>query len=241
MGTMTDAKIGGLALIAGSVAVIIRGLLTPGGPLIDTVSRFDLIAVSEALVANAILTHTMSLLFAVAMILILYGLVVIWKIAPAEDAMGAVLRIGVSMLAFSMFFLAATAGLDHATVHVVQHGVGAERTETQAQDLALTLQSVKFGIRYIAGAVGALGFVLLSLGVSARSPAGFNWVAAQVAFVCSILVLILLLITEHFHDINIDLMYWVGSLLGAVIFIWVIILGVGLYKGVIELSSEPSR
>ena len=71
------------------------------------------------------------------------------------------------------------------------------------QDVTLILQSTKFGLRYIAGTVGILGFALLSLGLSTRLPAGFNKVAARVTADCSGLGLILILIAEHFHDIDI--------------------------------------
>ena len=37
--------------------------LSPGSPLIDTVSQFDFVASAKVLAANANLTHAMSLLF----------------------------------------------------------------------------------------------------------------------------------------------------------------------------------
>ena len=61
-------------LLAGSVMTIILALLAPGGPLIDTVSQFDLVAAGEVQAAYPTLTHVMSLLFAVAMLLFLSGL-----------------------------------------------------------------------------------------------------------------------------------------------------------------------
>ena len=130
-------------------------------------------------------------------------------------------------------------GLNHAIVHVTQHGIGSEQTEGRLQDLALTLQTIKFGLRYIAGTVAVLGFVLLSLGLSTRLPAGFNRVAAQVTFVSSSLAFILVLVAEHYHDIDIGLIPQVSLLPVAGTVIWVFILGVGLYKGV-ELSPGTS-
>ncbi len=137
----------------------------------------------------------MSLLFAVAMLLFLYGLVVIWKAVPAEGGLDSVSRIGVLMLVFAMSCLIVTMGLNHAIVHITQHGIGSEQPEERLQDLTMTLQTTKFGIRYIAGTFGILGFALLSLGLSTRLPAGFYKVAAQVTTVCSALGLILILIT----------------------------------------------
>ena len=84
-----------------------------------------------------------------------------------------------------------------------------------------------------------LGFVLLSLGLSTRLPAGFNRVAARVTFVSSALAFILVLIAEHYHDINIGVIAQVSLLAVAVTIIWVLILGVGFYKG-IELSPGAS-
>lgn len=240
MGTMTDTRIGGLLLIVGSVMTIVLALLAPGGPLIDTVSQFDLIAATEVLAAHANLTHAMSMLFAVAILLFLYGLVVIWKFTPTESAMASITRIGVLILGFGICCLIVTSGMNHVIVHISLHGIGAEQTEGQLQDLALAFQSAKFSLRYLAGTVGILGFALLSLGMSTRFPAGFNRIAAQVTFVCSVLAFIFALIAEHFHDANIELLFQVSLLLAVVIVIWTIILGVGLYKGVSGLSPDTS-
>lgn len=241
MGAMTDIRSGGLVLIVSSVMTIVLSLLAPGGPLIDTVSQFDFIAASEVLGDYANLTHAMSLLFAVAMLLFLYGLIAIWRAVPAEGGMDAGARIGILMVAFAICCLVVTMGLNHAIVHVTQHGIGSERTEEQLQDLALTIQTMKFGLRYIAGTVGTLGFVLLSIGLSTRLPAGFNKVGARVTAACSALGLIVVLITEHFHDVDIGQIAQASLLFVVVLIIWVIILGVGLYKGVIDFSSGATE
>ena len=240
MGAMTDMRMGGLVLIVSSVMTIFLGLVAPGGPLIDTVDQFDFIATSDVLAANSSLTHATSLLFAAAMLLFLYGLVVIWKASPTEGAVGFLSRIGILMVAFAVTCLIITMGLNHAIVHVLQHGVGSERTDAQLQDLALTLQTMKFSLRYIASTAAILGFIPLSLGMSTKFPAGFNKVAAQVAFVCSVLMFIVLLIGEHYHDISFELIYQIGLLMGAVLFVWVMILGVGFYRGVSGLSPGTS-
>ena len=182
----------------------------------------------------------MSLLFAVAMLLFLYGLMVIWKAVPADGGMDSVARIGLLMLVFAISCLIITSGLNHAIVHVTQHGIGSERTEGQLQDLVLTIQTAKFGIRYIAGSVGILGFALLSLGLSTRLPAGFNKIAARATAVCFALGLILVLVTEHFHDVDIGQIAQASLLLVVVTIVWVIILGVGLYKRVTDFSPANS-
>ena len=186
------------------------------------------------------LTHAMSLLFAVAMLLFLYGLMVIWKAVPADGGMDSVARIGLLMLVFAISCLIITSGLNHAIVHVTQHGIGSEQPEGRLQDLALTLQTTKFGLRYIAGTVGILGFALLSLGLSTRLPAGFNEIAARVTAVCSALGLILVLVTEHYHDVDIGQIAQASLLLVVVTIVWVIILGVGLYKRVTDFSPANS-
>lgn len=236
MGVMSDLRIGGLVLIVSAVMTIVLSLLGPGGPLIEPTSQFDFVAASEVLGDYANLTHAMSLLFAVAMLLFLYGLISIWKAVPVEGGMDSLARIGLLMLVFAICCLIVTMGLNHAIVHVTQHGIGSERTEGQLQDLALTIQTTKFGIRYIAGSVGVLGFALFSLGLSTRLPAGFNKVAARVTAVCSALGLILILIAEHIHDVEIGQIAQASLLVVVVAIIWVIILGVGLYKGVIDFS-----
>ncbi len=231
---MKDTKMGGMLLMVSSAIAILLGLLFPGGPVIDPVSQFDLVDASQVLANNANITHAGSLLFALAMLLFLYGLVTIWNAVPAEGGFGTATRIGVLMVAFAVICFIVTTGLNHAIVHISTHGIGSEQSEAQAESLALALQTVKFGLRYIAGTAAVLGFVPLSLGMSARLPAGFHRIAARVAFVCSVLGVIQIIIAEHFHDIDIELLYQVGLLFAAIIFVWVIILGMALYKGVIQ-------
>lgn len=240
MTAMTDTKIGGLLLIISSVMVIVLALISPGGPLIDPVSQFDLVDAAEVLANNAALTHAGSLLFAVAMLLFLYGLITIWNAVPAQGGMATASRIGVLMVGFAALCIIVTMGLNHAIVHVATHGIGVEQSEEQIQSLLLALQTVKFGLRYIAGTAAVLGFIPLSLGMSTRLPAGFYRVASQVVFVCSLLAFIQLLIAEHFHDFDIDLLYQIGALLAMIVFVWVIILGVALYKELVELPRGNS-
>ena len=239
MGAMSDMRIGGLVLIVSAGMTIVLSLLAPGGPLIEPVSQFDFVAASEVLGDYANLTHATSLLFAIAMLLVLYGLVSIWRAVPAEGGMDSVARIGLLMLVFSICCLIVTMGLNHAIVHVSMHGIGSEQPEARLQDLAQTLQSTKFGLRYIAGAIAILGLALLSFGLSTRLPAGFNKVAARLTAACSALGLILVLIIEHFHDIDIAQIAQASLLLVVVTIVWVIILSMGLYKGSLTSPQAP--
>ena len=99
---------------------------------------------------------------------------------------------------------------------------------------------MKFGLRYIAGTATVPGFIPLSLGMSTRLPAGFYRVATQAVFVCAVLGFIQLLIAANFHDFDIDILYQIGALLATIVFVWVIILGVALYKEVVELPRGNS-
>ena len=240
MGATSDMPIGGLVLIVSAGMTIVLSLLAPGGPLIEPVSQFDFVAASEVLGDYANLTHATSLLFAIAMLLVLYGLVSIWRAVPAEGGMDTFARIGLLMLVFSICCLIVTMGLNHAIVHVSMHGIGSEQPEARFQDLALTLQSTKFVLRYIAGTFGILGVALLSIGLSTRVPSGFHKVAARVTAVCSVLGLLLVLITEHFHGIDFGQIAQASLLLVVVLIVWVIILGLGLYKGVIDFFPGTS-
>jgi len=48
-------------------------------------------------------------------------------------------------------------------------------------------------------------------------------------------------ISEHYHDVDLDLLYAIGSLGAVGIFVWVIILGVALYRGFSGFTSSTPR
>ena len=71
---------------------------------------------------------------------------------------------------------------------------------------------------------------------STRFPLGFNEVVPLAVGDYSIIGLIAFMFTEHVHDADLDLFFNSGRILTLVVIAWSIILGVGLYKGISELT-----
>ena len=75
------ARYGGLALSAGIVLAIVAALLFPGGPVIDRVDQTDFRVAVEAMGEAPSLTHTMSFLTIVAMLLQIFGAIGLFHLA----------------------------------------------------------------------------------------------------------------------------------------------------------------
>ena len=78
------------------------------------------------------------------------------------------------------------------------------------------------------------------LGMSTRFSVNFHKVAALIAAAFSTVGLVGLLIVEHVHDVDPQLLLESSRYLTVAIIVWLIILGVGMYKGMSELTPSSS-
>ena len=76
---------------------------------------------------------------------------------------------------------------------------------------------------------------------STRFPLGFNEVVPLAVGDYSILGLVALVFTEHVHDADLDLFFNSGRIFTLVVIAWAIVLGVGLYKGISELTPREQN
>ena len=105
------------------------------------------------------------------------------------------------------------------------------------------MQSIRFGLLYVAGAVGVMGHLAFSLGIAARFPRSFYKFAALFVTAYTAVGLVGIFATEHVHNINIELFFESSKYFPIVTAIWLVILGVGMFKGMSGLTpdSPPSQ
>lgn len=208
----------------------------------DTVEQqTDLFALLEAMVNNSNLTHVSSLLISLAMVLQIYGIVVLWQNTGGSGTVGTLVRLGLSVIVVAIVFLLAGKGLDHATVHVSVHGVGMGVGEYQApalQAMALTIQTVKGGLYAMASTAGQFSYIFLGLGMAARFPSmNFHKIAPLIVAVLAVFGLASVVGAEHAHEM-LGPAVKVTQALIFVNLLYLVMVGWGLYRGVPGYARE---
>ena len=228
---MTDTKLSGIALMAGVVLTIVLFPFVPGVGVgnVDILNFYDL---TEAMQDAGLWTYISSLLATAALLLFIYGFIGLWRHSEGE-VNDTLVRWGtVSVFIFLVFLLAAK-GMDFVIMHVVDHGVGRGTEGAEAAALeatAVTLQSVKFGLRFIAAALGPIGFFLMSLSmVRGTMDLPVHKVFPIIMLIAAPVGLIAGILIEYDHDF-LDAVLPVVSVSVGLNFLFPAVLGWGLYR-----------
>ena len=121
-------------------------------------------------------------------------------------------------------------GLDHVTLHVLQHEEATDQSTLDA--MARTISSTRAGVVVASGSVVLFGGLLLAIGLRLTLLSTFQRVTARVMeFVCTI-GLATHVLAEHFHT---SLLYSITGMVTFLLAIWFIILGVGILRRVIQV------
>ena len=238
MGNLSANKLVGLSLISGMIALTVSYALFPGGVFIETVDSLDIAGRVEAMTSAPTLAHVATLLNTLGMLLLLHGLWTILRAREDHSAGESLSRLGFLAIALFVICSVSSNGLVHIAVHLVDHG---QVTGIPTQDLvpaAMTLMSAQSGLYVIAGQVGSLGFLALSLGIYRRFSGGFYKGSSLAMVVLSAIALIFLVIVAHNHGLV--QLYKIANLYGIPMLIWVVMLGVGVLNGRSELTPVAS-
>ncbi len=232
--SLSDNRFGGLALLASVALLVVVYAFQPGAGLVDTADPSDLYALTAAMVENAGLTHVTSMLVSLALLLQVYGIVVIWRNA-GDGGSGVLVRFGLAAIVVSIVFLLAGRGMDHVIVHVSEHGIGRGTGGAEQATLdqtALTVQAVKAGLRVISPSVGLLGFAAFAAGMSARfSGMTAHSVLPVIVVVTSLAGLGSTVTVEDHHEI-IDPLQPISAALVIFTLIYTALVGWGPYQGI---------
>ncbi|MCY4625921.1 MAG: hypothetical protein OXC99_13105 [Chloroflexi bacterium] len=233
MGSLTDNKLSGLALMAGVVLVIVLLPLTPGSSL-PSEDALNYYALTEAMVDGGMLTIITAWVAVLAMFLFTYGFIALWRNAPSRGA-GTLVRMGAVGLIVFAVIITVSQGLDLIILHVVEHGIGRGTGGTEAAALsstAATLQAAKFGITYIAILMAAVGFLLLCIGMLGRIQSmNLHKAAAIIMIIAMPTAGVATVLTEIDHDLLAAPLLPVVAVCTVLVFIYPLLLGWGLYKG----------
>ncbi len=229
---------GGLALIVGVVLLVLASFLWPGGVLLNPVDQTDFPAALEAAAANASLAHLASMMSIIGMFLYGYAAST-WLRLAEQGPGGACLRLGAYVSMFGWALYAVAMGMRHFSVHLMQRGAQPGADQAMFESLATNTYVSMAGIVIALVSVYPVGSALVGFGLAARFDsmnifklACYGFVLVGVGGAVNFLVL------QHVSGIeplvlltNDNAMQALGSLL-------FVIIGVGMYRGRAELTSE---
>ena len=230
MAMITVARTGGLALMIGSAFYIVSTLLAPGS-FADGSDASSVYAMTDAIADNPLLTDFSSILGAVSLMVLLWGLIVMWQTAQSPCALDTFVKFGLVGVVLAVVCLLAAQSFNYVTSHVVEHGVGlgagADQTET-LRAIGNHMQSMAGAARLMAGITGLMGYVVLGFAMARKFRPGANRWLALIVGVGAIVSLIGLILTEPFHEL-IDTLAPIFTVLSMLYLVWWIVIGYGVY------------
>ena len=232
-------KGGGLALIIGVLLLILASLLFPGGVLIDPVDQTDFPAALDTMAANASLAHLASMASIIGMFLYAYAALT-WLRLPQQAGLGgSMLRLGVFASMFGWSLYAIAMGMRHFSIHLMQRSMQSGADQAMFEGLALNAYTAMGAIIIALVAVYPLASILTGIGLASRFGGMSLFKLASYGLVLmGVLAGINFLVLQHSPGIDPEVLLRNDNGLLAFGSLCFIIIGVGMYKGVGELTSD---
>ena len=216
MGVISTNKLGGAALIVGSVLAIVFFLLQPGGFLVARVEPGDSVALVSAYVSNPELTRITSMVIALGIVAMFFGQTVVWSAFRNSGKPDGLARFGI------LFLLVGT------TAWTLVQGIHFALARGQlSMEGALSAQAVDSGVTLLGGLAVSLGFFLFSLGLMSKG--GLYKTTGLVVAIISLVSLVSLIFGINAPS-HLDTAVRISRFCYFPWVIWNIWLGVGLLK-----------
>ena len=164
---------------------IVFFLLQPAGLLIDPVEPSDKVGAVTAYASNAELTRLTSMLIALGLVAMFFGYTVVWSDLRDSGRPDVLVRYGILFL-----LIGVTAWILVQGIHIVLASTNLQSPESIGG--AASVYAVGSGVTLIGGLVVAMGFVLMSLGLTSKG--GWYKIAGLVVAVVSLVALISLVV-----------------------------------------------
>ena len=232
-------RFGGLALIVGVVLMFVASLVFPGGVLLDPVDQTDFPAALESMADNASLAHLASMLSIIGMFLYAYCALT-WLRLPRQTGRGdSLLRLGVFASLFGWALYTIAMGMRHFSVHLMQRGTQPGADQAFYADLALSVYAPMAGIVIALVTVYPVASVLVGIGLASRFGSMSRYKLASYGLILmGVLAGINFLVLQHVPDIDPAVLLRNDNGLLAFGSLCFIIIGLGMYRGESDLTSE---
>ena len=159
----TEKQLGGWSLLAGTAAVGVGYVLSPGRGAVDTVPSTSLSDLTLAMARNEALSYTVPIVIIFGALLILHGIVTLWRYAAPVP------RLGLLAMAIALTMQMVMRGFDYMIT-----GLGVASLESSGMESeewlrsAVHLQRVAWGLLFTSNVAGLTGVAVLAVGLAFR-------------------------------------------------------------------------
>ena len=231
MSMITVPRVGGLALIIGSLLYIVATLIAPGY-VIGASDVRDVYGLVEAIAENSLFSAFAAFLGGTALVFLLWGLTVMWQTAQNECALDTFVKFGLVGVILSVIILMCAQSADFVTSLVVEHGMGRGAGPAQAdflQNAGIQIQLFGGVARSLASITGLMGYIVLGFALARKFRPGTYRILAFIVGIGAIVSLIGMILTEPMYDL-IDTLGPIFTVLSMFYLVWWIIIGIGVYQ-----------
>ena len=230
----TEKQLGGWSLLVGAAAVAVGYALSPGRGAVDTVPSTSLSDLTLAMARNEALSYTVPIVIIFGAVLMLNGIVTLWRHAAPVP------RIGLMAMAIALMLQMVMRGFDYMIT-----GMGVASLESSGMESeewlqsAVHLQRVVWGLLFTSNVAGLAGVAVLALGLAFRPeplrlPPVLNGVVAVLA-VASLAVFVI-----AWHSDRLELAFApVFAAMSVAGLVYMVLLGRGLASSNDSRTSEP--
>ncbi len=159
----TEKQLGGWSLLVGTAAVAVGAALSPGRGAVDTVPSTSLSDLTLAMARNEALSYTVPIVIIFGALLMLHGIVTLWRYAAPVP------RLGLVSMAVALILQMVMRGFDYM---ITGNGVAAlESSGMESEEWlqsAVGLQRVVWGLLFTSNVAGLTGTAVLALGLAFR-------------------------------------------------------------------------
>ena len=237
--TSPATRLGGLALLGGVILLVLASLVFPGGVLLDPVDQTDFPVALDAMAENPSLAHLASMASIIGMFLYGYAALT-WLRLPKQPGLGgSLLRLGVftSLFGWSLYIIAM--GMRHFSIHLMQRSMQSGADTAMFESLALSAYTPMAGIVIALVTVYPVASILVGLGLGSRFGAMSIYKLASYGLaVMGVLAGINFLVLQHAPGIDPIVILRIDNGMLSFGSLCFIILGLGMYRGQSELTSE---
>ena len=230
----TEKQLGGWSLLVGAAAVAVGYALSPGRGAVDTVPSTSLSDLTLAMARNEALSYTVPIVIIFGAVLMLNGIVALWRYAAPVP------RIGLMAMAIALVLQMVMRGFDYMIT-----GMGVASLESSGMESeewlrsAQHLQRVVWGLLFTSNVAGLAGVAVLALGLAFRPeplrlPPALNGIVAVLA-VASLVVFV-----TAWHSDRLELAFApVFAAMSVAGLVYMVLLGRGLASSKDSPASEP--
>lgn len=225
--------------MAGIVLLFVSSIFHPGGMLIETLERVDLLESLEAMAEHPELSHALTTVTVIGMLLYGYGFVALLRLPRQGGTGDALLRYGVLLSVFGWGIYIISMGIRHLAVHLMQRAAEGGSDVAALEALSLNVYGAMAGLVIGLLTLYPIATFLTGLGIAARvQGTDILKLASYGLMLMGVAAFINFQVALYVPDIGPDLLLTVNSLLLFFGGICLFVVGLGMYKGRGELTSE---